>query len=376
MTENQNCSSNTRFSLDPAQLQTLLDSLTGQQYRIFGPSIREKAVTYQEITKVEQLPVGWRDEQAGGHYHLVKSDRPALFDYVVGPHSWKKIFYPALHKIWAARKSGRSFEIQTPADTAVPKIALLGVRPCELKALAIHDQVLTQGDYNDPDYSRRRKDTFIIAVNCGRPSGTCFCTSLGTGPEATSGFDLALTETFADGRHRLVVESGSEKGRALLDTLKAQPASDAEQTAARQVIDQAAASMKPRFDKSGMKERLYARFDSPHWEKVVERCLTCGNCTMVCPTCFCVNILDSTDLPGQNADRERCWDSCFSVNFSYIHGGSIRTSGQARYRQWLMHKMAYWQDQFGVIGCVGCGRCVTWCPVGIDIAEEVVEVTK
>jgi sulfhydrogenase subunit beta (sulfur reductase) len=375
MTENQNSSAAT-VVIDPSGLQGLLDALTNQQYRIYGPVVRENAVTCQEISRIEQLPVGWCDEQSGGHYRLVKSDRPALFDHVVGPQSWKKVLYPAMRKIWSARKAGRSFEVQAPVEDASPKLALLGVRPCELRALAIHDQVLTQSDFDDPHYRRMRDNNFVIAVNCARPGGTCFCTTMGTGPQAKGGFDLALTEVFKDGRHAFVVEVGSEKGQALLGSIQSTTATDSDREAARRVVDQAVAAMKPRFELAGLKERLYARFDSLHWEKVAERCMTCGNCTMVCPTCFCVNVLDTTDLTGKQAERNRCWDTCFSVNFAYIHGGSVRTSGFARYRQWLMHKMGYWQDQFGVPGCVGCGRCITWCPVGIDIAEETAAVIK
>ena len=219
MSEHQN-SSPTTVVIDPSGLQGLLDLLASQQYRIYGPVIRDRAVICDEVNRIEQLPVGWRDDQSGGHYRLVKSDRPALFDYVVGPQSWKKILYPAMRKVWSAHRSGRSFEMQAPAVEASPKFALLGVRPCELKALAIHDQVLTQGDFDDPHYRRMREDNFIIAVNCARPAGTCFCTTMGTGPEAKSGFDLSLTEVFSDGRHALVVEVGSEKGKAALDAIQ------------------------------------------------------------------------------------------------------------------------------------------------------------
>ena len=376
MNKNQDPALAALHIIDRAQFQALLDTLSSRQYRIFGPSVRESAVTCQEISTVEELPVGWGDEQSGGHYRLVKSDRPALFDYVVGPHSWKKILYPSLLKIWSARKSGRSFGIQASPETSIPKLALLGVRPCELKALAIHDQILMQGDFQDPNYRRLRAEAFVVAVNCARPSGTCFCTSMGTGPKAKEGFDLALTEIFIDGRHSFTIEAGSEQGRDVLDSLPVRPASEAERSAARQVVERAIGSMRPRLETTGLKERLYARFDSPQWEAVAERCLTCGNCTMVCPTCFCANVIDSTDLTGQQADRDRYWESCFTVDFSYIHGGAIRTTDRARYRQWLMHKLAYWQDQFGVIGCVGCGRCITWCPVGIDIAQEATTVVE
>ncbi len=125
------------------------------------------------------------------------------------------------------------------------------------------------------------------------------------------------------------------------------------------------------MDTSGIKELLYRNLDHPCWENVASRCLTCANCTMVCPTCFCAAVEDTTDLTGERAERWRRWDSCFTMDFSYIAGGSVRSSPKARYRQWMTHKLASWIDQFGTSGCVGCGRCITWCPVGIDITEEV-----
>ena len=121
----------------------------------------------------------------------------------------------------------------------------------------------------------------------------------------------------------------------------------------------------------GIHDLLLANLEHPRWEEVAGRCLTCGNCTMVCPTCFCTSVEDTSDLAGVSAERSRRWDSCFTMDFSYIHGGSVRASPKSRYRQWMTHKLATWWDQFGSSGCVGCGRCITWCPVGIDITEEV-----
>jgi Fe-S-cluster-containing hydrogenase component 2 len=125
------------------------------------------------------------------------------------------------------------------------------------------------------------------------------------------------------------------------------------------------------MDTTGIRDLLYTNFDHPRWDNVAQRCLTCANCTMVCPTCFCTTVEDVSDVTGSHAERWRKWDSCFSQNFSYIHGGSVRSSAKSRYRQWMTHKLASWIDQFGSSGCVGCGRCITWCPVGIDITEEV-----
>jgi ferredoxin len=137
------------------------------------------------------------------------------------------------------------------------------------------------------------------------------------------------------------------------------------------VVARTAASMGRTMEAGGVKDLLLRNLQHPRWEDVAERCLTCGNCTMVCPTCFCTAMEDASDVSGQTASRSRRWDSCFTTDFSYIHGGSVRTSAKSRYRQWMTHKLATWFDQFGTSGCVGCGRCITWCPVGIDITEEV-----
>jgi Fe-S-cluster-containing hydrogenase component 2 len=128
------------------------------------------------------------------------------------------------------------------------------------------------------------------------------------------------------------------------------------------------------MDTSGIKELLYRNPEHPRWDDVAERCLACTNCTLVCPTCFCGSVEDVTDLVGETAERWRRWDSCFTLDHSFLHGGSVRSSTRARYRQWLTHKLASWIDQFGTSGCIGCGRCITWCPVGIDITEEVAAI--
>ena len=214
------------------------------------------------------------------------------------------------------------------------------------------------------------ESVFFLAVNCGKAGGTCFCASMGTGPKAQSGFDLALTEVLEGNRHFFVVEVGSEKGSEVLVDVPTKAASPGELESAAQLIAAAEGSMGRKMDNKGIKELLYANLEHPRWDNVARRCLTCSNCTMVCPTCFCTTTEDTTNLTGTEAERWRRWDSCFTLDFSYVYGGSVRATPRARYRQWMTHKLATWYDQFGSSGCVGCGRCITWCPVGIDITEE------
>ena len=230
--------------------------------------------------------------------------------------------------------------------------------------------MLAQGAYADPRYAARRRDAFLVAVNCGQAGGTCFCVSMDAGPKADSGFDLALTELLGAGDHEFLVEIGSPLGAEVLAEIPHAPATDAHRAAAAAVLAGTASQMGRRLETEGLQQILQAGSTHPRWDAVAERCLTCGNCTMVCPTCFCTTVEDHSDLTGTGAERIRKWDSCFTLDFSYIHGGSVRQTGQSRYRQWITHKLAGWHDQFGSSGCVGCGRCITWCPVGIDITEE------
>ncbi len=356
--------------IEREDFDNLFQILSRKGYHISGPTVRDNAIVYDDISSSDDLPVGYTDEQKAGSYKLVKSKGNSLFGYVVGPYSWKNILYPAKKMILSAKRDAANFEFNIDPENPL-KHAFIGVRACEISALSILDKVLMEGEYIDIDYRRLRENLFVVAVNCIRPGGTCFCTSMQTGPQVTFGFDLALTEVIKSSEHFFVVSTGSPAGEEILKDLKCRPAKDNEIQDADKAIEDAVSSIGRNLDLSGIKELLYKSFDLPYWQEIAQRCLTCGNCTMVCPTCFCSNVIDTTDLSGQEAHRWRMRDSCFSVNFSYIHGGSIRASETSRYRQWLTHKLAYWQDQFGTSGCVGCGRCITWCPVGIDITEDV-----
>jgi sulfhydrogenase subunit beta (sulfur reductase) len=351
-----------------ASLQKIFDNLRASGFSLLGPTVREGAVILEEIARIEDLPAGWTDVQEGGTYRLKRRDDEALFGYTHTPQSWKKFLHPPAVRLWQAKRDGNSFQVATNSQGA-SKYAFVGVRSCELHAIAIQDRVFLQGEYVDPSYKQRREKAFILAVNCGQAGGTCFCVSMKTGPKADSGFDLGLTEIL-EGGHRFLVEVGTNAGAEMLNGVEYTPAGDEDRAAGERVVAKAAQEMGRSLDTADIKDLLYRNYDHPRWDHVAARCLACTNCTMVCPTCFCTTVEDVTDLTGQEAERWRKWDSCFTLDFSYIHGGSIRPTPRARYRQWMTHKLATWIDQFGTSGCVGCGRCITWCPVGIDITEE------
>jgi sulfhydrogenase subunit beta (sulfur reductase) len=195
---------------------------------------------------------------------------------------------------------------------------------------------------------------------------------MGTGPEAKDGYDIALTEL----REGFVVHVGSQRGQMLAAKLPLHPPSQAELELEELKLKQAAEHMGRKLDTENLVQLLQDNVRHPHWEDVSRRCLGCGNCTMVCPTCFCSTVADSDDLATGEVTRTRQWDSCFTHQFSYTTGGSVRNTIRGRYRHWLRHKLCTWWEQFGSFGCVGCGRCITWCPVGIDLTAEVEAVRK
>lgn len=359
--------------IGPEALDVLVGALRARGFRVIGPAVRDGAIVYEELESASELPVGWTDLQDSGSYRLERRADEARFGYAVGPHSWKQFLLPPRVRLWRARRQADAgFEIDEQQSDDGP-FAFLGVRSCELHAIAIQDRVFLEGSHVERDYAARREDAFMVAVNCFEPGGTCFCVSMNTGPKAESGYDLALTEIL-DGTHRFLVEAGSARGVEVLHELPGRPAGDADRDAAATAVRGAADKMGRELDVTDLRDLLARNLEHERWDEVAQRCLTCGNCTMVCPTCFCTTVEDVTDLAGEETERTRTWDSCFSVDYSYIHGGSIRPSGRSRYRQWLTHKFGTWHDQFGSSGCVGCGRCITWCPPGIDVTEELTAI--
>ncbi|HXY59858.1 MAG TPA: 4Fe-4S dicluster domain-containing protein [Methylocystis sp.] len=352
-------------------LQALLDALRRRGRRVIGPKLEDQAIVYDDIVSVSDLPEGWSDEQDGGRYRLVRREDRALFSYAVGPHSWKKFLHAPMLRLWSMERDGERMRVvEEPADET-GALAFIGVRSCELHAIAIQDKVMLGGPYVDSHYRKRREGLFVVALNCGHAGGTCFCVSMGTGPEAKSGFDLSLTEILGESGHIFLARAGSPEGAEVLAELPRRAPTPDEVAAGEKVVAAAAAAMGREMRADDVHELLLNNLEHPRWDNVAERCLTCANCTMVCPTCFCTAVEDTSSLDGSRAERSRRWDSCFTMDFSYLHGGGVRASAKSRYRQWMTHKLATWIDQFGSSGCVGCGRCITWCPVGIDITEEV-----
>jgi len=329
------------------------------------------AIVLGDVEDLKDLPEGWGDEQEAGQYRLKQREDRALFAYNAGPQSWKKFLHPAQLRFMVAEREGSDFKLLDCSGPA-PRYAFVGVRACELAAIRVLDRVLMGDRFVEPHYQARRENLLLVVVHCTQAAPTCFCASMGTGPRAQEGFDMALTE-LPEGKGFLV-EVGSPRGEQLLEALEHRAATEPDRSQAERAIQQAARQIRRQIDTRDLAQRLWGTLDSQHWDRVAARCLACGNCTMVCPTCFCTTVEDVSSVSGDRAERWRKWDSCFTESFSYIHGGSVRASVRSRYRQWLMHKLAAWVDQFGMFGCVGCGRCITWCPAKIDLTEEVREI--
>ncbi len=350
----------------PAQdMGALVERLQARGYAVHAPVLRDGSLDIAEIASATDLPRGVVDEQKPGS-HRLRSEGDLYFQYTVTAGGWKKLFMPPRLRLWTASAAGGGIDFKSDNPAGRP-LALLGVRACDLAAIAIQDRVYLGGAHPDPEYRRRRAGALIVAVNCARSTETCFCVAMGSGPRARHGYDIALTE-LDQGGHRFLVEAATPAGEALLDGLPLSPAGGPDLTQAEQGV-QAAADAQARTMPASIAETLRESLSSPRWQAIADRCLACGNCTMVCPTCFCTAVEDTTDLAGAAA-RDRRWDSCFSGAHSYIHGGSVRATTAARYRQWMTHKLSTWHEQFGTDGCTGCGRCITWCPVAIDITEE------
>jgi ferredoxin len=354
--------------LTPEHLNQLLQSLRTSGFRIVGPVAAEHALRLDEIHELSDLPFGKGVRTEAGRYRVESTGKSTYFGYNLTADSFKKFLFPPIRNLFSV--SLDSSDAPFIKDTAEPpETVFLGIRSCELHALAMQDKIFTGGAYRDEFYAAQRKKIFIFAVQCGHANDTCFCASAGTGPAVTLDYDLLLTE-LSGGNGSFIVRAGSDKGRGFLERLDAKPASEKDQQDAADLVKNTASSMKRSLPFQGLHERLRDYGDMKHWQEVATRCLSCGNCTNSCPTCFCNTVEDTVHYTGSEAKRVRKWDTCFSEGHSYIHGTTVRASVSSRYRQWLTHKLSTWVDQFDASGCVGCGRCITWCPAEIDITVE------
>ncbi|MBL8774561.1 MAG: 4Fe-4S dicluster domain-containing protein [Acidimicrobiales bacterium] len=350
----------------------LLGALAAEGRTVIGPQVRDGAIVLDELSGVADLPIGWADDQGPGRYRLRRRDDDAHFGFTTPSTSWRPFLHPAHETVFRARLDGGGFEVEPPP--APPPLAFVGVRACDLRGIEVQDRVLRDGAFPDAGYAARRADVFVIAADCSESGPTCFCASMGSGPAAEAGFDLAVAERLDGDRPRFFVRVGTERGAALLARVEHQPADDADRADAAAAAERAAAGQVRSVPATSVAGLLARNLEHPRWDEVAERCLACTNCTMVCPTCFCTNVEDSVDLGATVAERTQRWDSCFTLDFTYLAGAPVRGSVRSRYRQWLTHKLSTWVDQFDELGCVGCGRCVTWCPVGIDLTEEVAAI--
>ena len=384
MMNEKNLTIGSTVALPKSELDLLLADLRSNGYQTVGPRVQDECIVYTEIEGLNDLPRGLLSEQKPASYRLIQTGQARFFDFIPANQSWKQFLFPPRHPLFSAQKiqpEGHTDERleSKPGtwqikenDAPAPHYALIGVRACELAAIAVQDRVFMRPDFTDPIYRARREGLFILAVNCLHPNATCFCVSMGTGPRHKAGFDLCVTEM----DDLFLIEAGSELGLSLLVRRKYELPSAFIQTAANQALDQAVGKMGRTMDTSDLPGLLMGHLDAERWSQVAKRCLSCANCTQVCPTCFCWEAFDQTDVTGNSTSRERVWDSCFNPIFSYVFGGNTRPNIRSRYRQWLTHKLGAWKGQFDVLGCVGCGRCITWCPVGIDLTEEVAAIRQ
>jgi formate hydrogenlyase subunit 6/NADH:ubiquinone oxidoreductase subunit I len=348
------------------RLDDLIRQLHEAGYRVIGPRPQGAAIAYAGLANAAELPWGRQDEQSPGRYRLHSGAPQRAFAWATPAQGLKPWFFAPMEPLWRMRRTTDGFAVEPCLPEGRP-LAILGARACDLAAVERQDRILE----HDPHYQARRQDALFIAVHCSHPAASCFCASAGTGPRAAR-FDLGLTE-LDDG---FVVETGSPRGSRLIEPLALAEAGVERLAAAEAAVAAAARRQTRRLPAGDLAERLAARSEHPHWAEAAQRCLACGNCTQACPTCFCHERSETGSADGQAAEQTRHWDSCFGELHGHLAGFQVRPETAQRYRQWLTHKLGSWWTQFGESGCVGCGRCLTWCPAAIDLTAETAAILE
>ena len=328
--------------IEKSKLPVLIGELD-REYEVFAPVKEKNIISFERLS----------------------SGNEACLDFQNTKKPPKEVFFPETETLFTYRMDKKDVEIvDVPAVEG--KRVLLGVRPCDARSFVLLDKFLSSGEHRDVYYSEKRKNTIVFGLACNRPRSTCFCTSLGGSPFGKEGMDLLL-EDIDD---RYLIETVTERGQQLIEKfpwLKDAEKADVER--AKKLSEDAENDVKSKVSVKVVSEKLDKMFDNPLWDQIHQKCLGCGICTFLCPTCCCFDILDEE---GDGWKKVRIWDSCqFSCFTLQGSGHNPRPSGKERMRQRVMHKFNYFVKNFGESFCVGCGRCVQECPVNLDIREVI-----
>ena len=312
-------------------------------------------------------------------FEKIKDVKDIAMDHPTAMTSPRKFVYPPMQDLFKIDRKNN--KVHVPA-TDKKNTLVFGIHPCDMQAVSILDRTFL-GDFKDNYYSELRKNIITVVVNCNKactkkyPNYTLkgFCASMNSGPflKLKSGYDIELT---ALDKKTYLMEAGSSKGIKLIG--KAFKTASKKDIAQRSKLEKkAVSSFTKKLDTKGLPELLAKNLEHRVYKETADsKCLGCTNCTMVCPTCFCYNIQESTSFDLKTSLRERHWDSCQEVNFAKVHDGNFRSSRAARLRQFVTHKLSAWVEQYGCFGCVGCGRCMTWCPTNIDLTDIAKEIQR
>ena len=334
--------------LDKKDFRPFLQNLI-ETYDLFAPvQLTEGVSAYKKIDQPEEVDLSHSNSQKAA----------------------KEVFFPQSEVMLQCEKTEKLNRVTSVEEVRRERI-LLGARPCDLQAISILDPVFMGKEYTDVYYLKKRETTLIIGFACDQPRSTCFCSSVGGGPFIRTGSDLF----FIDLGDAYLIEFITKKGGALRDNRLLKEADAKDLSLAHGIEKKAREKLNSYLPVEGIEKSLDRIMEGPFWDRIHEKCIGCGVCTFLCPTCHCFDIAD--EAVNNKGRRVRNWDSCLFPLYSLeTSGHNPRPTGRERTRQRLMHKFNYYPKNFGRIACVGCGRCIAYCPVNFDIREAIEEIKK
>lgn len=330
------------FVLDKKDLNSFVKKIA-KKYEVVGPVRKGKKYTFEKISSVEEMSLD--------------------YDTTILPP--KKLLLPPKEKLFSFSIEDGVVKIKEEKEER--KTVLFAVHPCDVNAILLLDKVMEK-DFLDPYYFGKRRGMVLIAMNCTQPRENCFCTSFDTGPELKVGYDLLLSDL----GKKYLVEVGTEDGEKLVKGAKLRNAKKEDMKEKKKRINIVKRKIRKAIEIENLEKYLKKNFDHEKWGELKEKCLFCGSCTLVCPTCFCYNVTDFNSHTLRTGERIRNWDSCLTLEFAEVAlGGNFRKERDARIKQRIYHKLDYFKEQFDSLGCVGCGRCIDACVMEIDITEVI-----